>query len=68
MCKRLKKEVAAYEKEVITNEARVQKMKDEGRDVYGEVFMFILFLEFLTTLTRYSQARGSITRELYDGS
>lgn len=34
VCKRMKKEVAAYEKEVITNEARVQKMKDEGRDIY----------------------------------
>ena len=32
----MKKEVAAYEKEVITNEARVQKMKDEGRDIYGK--------------------------------
>jgi hypothetical protein len=30
------KEVASYEKEVIYNEARVQKMKDEGRDEYGK--------------------------------
>ncbi len=29
------KEVASYEKEVITNEARIQKMKDEGKDEYG---------------------------------
>ena len=35
VCRRLQKEVAAYEKEVITNETRVQKMRDEGRDEYG---------------------------------
>lgn len=35
VCKRLQKEVAAYEKEVVTNEARVQKMRDDGRDIYG---------------------------------
>lgn len=29
------KEVASYEKEVITNEARVQKMRDDGKDPYG---------------------------------
>eukprot|EP01039_Chlorochromonas_danica_P009577 gene9577-10584_t len=32
--KRLQKEVASYEKEVITNEAKIQRMKDEGRDIY----------------------------------
>ena len=36
VCKRLQKEVTAYEKEVVTNEARIQKMRDEGRDEYGE--------------------------------
>ncbi len=34
--KRLKKEVASYEKEVVTNEAKVQKMRDDGRDEYGQ--------------------------------
>lgn len=29
------KEVASYEKEVVTNEARIQKMRDEGKDPYG---------------------------------
>eukprot|EP01031_Cornospumella_fuschlensis_P034481 gene34481-41747_t len=32
--KRMIKEVESYEKEVITNEARVQKMRDDGRDIY----------------------------------
>ena len=36
VCKRLVKEVAYYEAEVLTNEARVQKMRDEGKDSYGE--------------------------------
>ena len=30
------KEVASYEKEVITNEAKVQKMRDDGKDIYGD--------------------------------
>jgi tubulin-specific chaperone A len=34
VCKRMKKEVASYEKEVLTNEARVQKMRDDGKDIY----------------------------------
>ena len=34
VCKRMMKEVASYEKEVITNEARVQKMRDDGKDIY----------------------------------
>mmetsp|Transcript_32244 Transcript_32244/g.30731 ORF Transcript_32244/g.30731 Transcript_32244/m.30731 type:complete len:115 (-) Transcript_32244:529-873(-) len=34
VCKRMLKEVLSYEKEVITNEARVQKMRDDGRDTY----------------------------------
>lgn len=32
--KRMIKEVAAYEKEAIDNGARVQKMKDDGKDEY----------------------------------
>jgi tubulin-specific chaperone A len=32
--KRMLKEVAAYEKEVVDNEARVQKMRDDGKDEY----------------------------------
>ena len=32
--KRLKKEVESYEKEVLVNEAKVQKMKDEEKDSY----------------------------------
>ncbi len=32
--KRMNKEVAAYEKEVEDNEARVQKMRDDGKDEY----------------------------------
>lgn len=34
ICKRMVKEVQSYEKEVVTNEARVQKMRDEGKDPY----------------------------------
>jgi len=30
------KEVASYEKEVLTNEEKVQKMRDEGKDPYGK--------------------------------
>lgn len=32
--KRMVKEVSAYEKEVVENGERVQKMKDEGKDEY----------------------------------
>jgi hypothetical protein len=42
VCKRMKKEVASYEKEVITNEAKVQKMKDDGKDEYGKL-SFVLW-------------------------
>jgi hypothetical protein len=37
-CKRLEKEVLSYEREVVTNEARVQKMKEDQRDEYGIYF------------------------------
>jgi len=32
--KRMLKEVACYEREVVANEARVQKMRDDGKDPY----------------------------------
>ena len=50
VCKRLSKEVLSYEKEVITNENKVQKMKDDGKDPYdirkqeevlGESYMMV---------------------------
>lgn len=31
------KEVASYEKEVTANEAKIQKMKDDGKDSYGGI-------------------------------
>ena len=34
IAKRMVKEVNSYEKEVATNEARVQKMRDDGKDPY----------------------------------
>ncbi len=40
VCKRMLKEVDAYQKEVIVNEARVQKMREEGKDEYGKHFTF----------------------------
>ena len=49
--KRMMKEVASYEKEVVTNEARVQKMRDEGRDAYGNELVTVTHIpSFLTTL------------------
>ena len=32
--KRMVKEVSGYEKEAVENEARIQKMKDDGKDEY----------------------------------
>ena len=32
--KRMLKEVSCYEKEVVANEARIQKMRDDGKDPY----------------------------------
>ncbi|RYH21919.1 hypothetical protein EON65_19925 [archaeon] len=72
--KRMLKEVASYEKEVITNEARVQKMRDDGRDIYGKpIFCHLLTPYTIYTMLcgcvdRHSQAGGSLTRELYDGA
>jgi hypothetical protein len=37
------KEVDSYEKEVIYNEARVQKMRDDGKDPYGKGSVLCLF-------------------------
>ncbi|CAM9607211.1 unnamed protein product [Choristocarpus tenellus] len=34
VCKRMLKEVAGYEKEAKTNEARIKKMREDGRDEY----------------------------------
>lgn len=50
VCKRLSKEVLYYEKEAIDNEKRIQKMKDDEKDIYdirkqeevlGESYMMI---------------------------
>mmetsp|Transcript_4885 Transcript_4885/g.6707 ORF Transcript_4885/g.6707 Transcript_4885/m.6707 type:complete len:124 (+) Transcript_4885:35-406(+) len=50
VCKRLQREMRAYEEEVKVNEARVQKMRDDGKDPYdikkqeevlGESYMMI---------------------------
>jgi hypothetical protein len=69
VCKRLQKEVTSYQKEVVTNEARVQKMKDEGRDEYGLFAKCINILsDMLICIYRYSKTRRSITRKLYDDS
>jgi tubulin-specific chaperone A len=32
--KRMQKEVASYEKEVVQNEAKIAKMREDGRDEY----------------------------------
>ena len=45
----MKKEVASYEKEVITNEARIQKMRDDGKDEYGKHFL-VWYICLYTTL------------------
>lgn len=44
ICKRMIKEVASYEKEVVQNENRVQKMRDDGKDIYGNVDIIICTL------------------------
>ena len=38
----MQKEVASYEKEVITNTAKINKMKEDGKDVYGKELLIIL--------------------------
>jgi tubulin-specific chaperone A len=42
-CKRMQKEVDSYKKEVVTNEARVQKMRDDGKDIY-DIRYYIKFI------------------------
>jgi hypothetical protein len=43
ICKRMVKEVDSYEKEVIVNEGRIQKMNDDGKDPYGEGSQYICY-------------------------
>lgn len=40
VCRRLNNEVEAYKKEVIHNENRVQKMRDDGKDEYGNLITY----------------------------
>lgn len=69
ICKRLLKEVASYEKEVQTQENKVQKMRDEERDPYGQFLKSILSISLAqNTSSRHSKARGSTSRELHDGA
>lgn len=68
------KEVSSYEKEVVSNEAKIQKMKDEGKDPYGEHAttspVILLFSPTLTdaslVLCRHQKARRGLAGELYD--
>jgi hypothetical protein len=43
ICRRMVKEVASYKKEVVDNEARIQKMRDDNLDSYG-MYIFLLFI------------------------
>ncbi len=43
------KEVEAYEKEVIHNEGRIQKMRDDGKDEYGRISFLLTFLVMVWT-------------------
>lgn len=55
----------------MTNEARIQKMKDEGRDEYGNGSIVpayhLVHEQHPQSICRYSKARRSASRELYDG-
>lgn len=67
------KEVSSYEKEVIQNEARIQKMRDENKDEYGLPFLrkvscFRNLFNFDLNIHRYSQTGRGPARELYDGT
>jgi hypothetical protein len=67
------KEVASYEKEVIQNEGRIQKMKDEQKDQYGLFFYFVSVINVyslhrLISYFRYTETRRSSARKLYDDS
>ena len=56
---------------MVTNEARIQKMKDDGRDEYGGDYdsRLILWLAINDTAVscRHSKAGRGASRELYDG-
>lgn len=49
ICKRLVKEADSYKKEVEKQEAKIQKMRDEGEDPYGNLnnrkFLFSLMAQ-----------------------
>lgn len=51
----MRKEVEAYEKEVITNEGRIQKMRDEGRDIYGNLLYLSIcpILQFVNLIVHF---------------
>lgn len=76
ICKRMVKEVSSYEKEVIQNEAKVQKMRDENKDEYGLIvdtflvliILMIMVFAYMALYNRYSEAGRSFTRKLYDDS
>jgi len=63
------KEVASYEKEAKTNESKIQKMRDDGRDIYGTVIRNLFSrLNCYLELFRYTKTRRSTSRKLYDDS
>lgn len=43
------KEVASYEKEVVVNEAKVQKMRDDGKDSYGTICILLFLYKFFVS-------------------
>jgi tubulin-specific chaperone A len=69
VCKRMQKEVASYEKEVVTNEARVQKMRDDGRDEYDirkqEEVLQESYMMVPDSKSRLEKALGELS-ELWD--
>lgn len=69
------KEVSSYEEEVVTNEARVQKMRDDGKDSYGKKIYFYLptllialSIPYSSSGPRHQKARGGTSGELHDDS
>jgi tubulin-specific chaperone A len=69
VCKRMQKEVTSYEKEVVTNEARIQKMKDDGRDEYDirkqEEVLQESYMMVPDSKSRLEKALGELS-ELWD--
>ena len=69
-CKRLQKEVTSYEKEVVTNEARIQKMKDDGRDEYDirkqEEVLQESYMMVPDSKSRLERALGELSELLED--